>query len=325
MADGSVFSGRVVTDSPEGLVGPSSAHTGKALEVSIAGAAGRRPRNRGTVTTSKEKCGDMGNAGFTRKGRSLAAWGARVRARSSPVSQRSVRGLVDAISSCRSEIAATLADVPEGWSVAPYDPSALLACFRRLRLREGVRLAAYHFRLGGHNNGVVFVVPTDRELPSPPRLDWETAPGPGEPLRPDGVPPWADRRLGLSLEGTKSPLSFFEASLLLREMTEIGATWRGRNWQNHTLLTVHPLDPPVGETAELDLGRASGWQWVRPVPADWRPLVWLSEDAPPAVEFYTHSGLYQERIVQHRDTFREGYSFETAEEAVAHGGEGFLF
>jgi hypothetical protein len=229
------------------------------------------------------------------------------------------------LSSCRSDIAATLADVPEGWSVAPYDPSALLACFRCLRLREGMRLAAYHFRLGGHNNGVVFVVAGDQELPSPPRVDWETAPGPGERLKPGGIPPWADRRLGLYLEGTTSPLSFFEASLVQREMAEIGATWRGRNWQTHTVLTSNPLKPTIEETTDLDLGQGSDWQWVKPVPTDWLPLVWLPEAAPPAVQFYTYSQLYQERIVQHRDTFHEGYSFEAAEETIAQSTGGFLF
>jgi hypothetical protein len=248
-----------------------------------------------------------------------------VTARSHPVSQRLVTGLVDAINSCRSDIAATLADVPEGWSVAPYDPSALLACFRSLHLREGMRLAAYHFRLEGHNNGVVFVVSADRELPSPPRVDWETAPGPGERLKPDGIPPWADRRLGLYLEGTPSPLSFFEASLLQREMAEIGATWRGRNWQTHTVLTSNPLEPTIKETTDLDLGRGSDWQWLRPVPTDWLPSVSLPEATPPTVQFYTCSQLHQERIVQHRDTFREGYTFEAVEETIARGRGGFLF
>lgn len=246
-------------------------------------------------------------------------------ARSGRVSQRSVNRLVDAISSCRSDIAATLADVPEGWSVAPDHPSAVLACFRRLRLREGMRLAAYHFRLAGHNKGVVFVVPRDRELPSPPKVDWETVPGPGERLKPDGIPPWADRRLGLYLEGTRSPLSFFEASLLQREMAEVGATWRGRAWQTHTVLTSNPLEPKTKETTDLDLGQGSDWQWVKPVPTDWGPSVWLPEAAPPAVQFYTYSELYQQRIVQHRDTFHEGYSFEAVEEVIARGSGGFLF
>jgi hypothetical protein len=188
-----------------------------------------------------------------------------------------------------------------------------------------MRLAAYHFRLGGHNNGVVFVVAADQELPSPPPVDWEAAPGPGERLKPDGIPPWADRRLGLYLEGTRSPLSFFEVSLLQREMAEIGATWRGRDWQTHMVLTSNPLEPTIDETADLDLGEESDWQWVKPVPAHWLPLVRLPQAAPPAVQFYTYSQLHQERIIQHSDTFAQGYCLEAVEETIARGRRGFLF
>ena len=50
--------------SPEGLVGPSSAHIGEDLEAFIAAAAGNQPRNRGIATPRKEKLVDMGDPDF---------------------------------------------------------------------------------------------------------------------------------------------------------------------------------------------------------------------------------------------------------------------
>ena len=110
-----------------------------------------------------------------------------------------------------------------------------------------------------------------------------------------------------------------------REAAELGATWRGRDWQTHTILTCDQFAPGDTAVPTPDLRPAGHWKWHEHPPEDWRPIVRGAEATPTMVEFYTHSELYRECIYRHRDTFREGYNFETARKIIAEGGAGFIY
>ncbi len=205
-----------------------------------------------------------------------------------------------------------LGDTPPGWSVASYDPNRLLGPFSCLRLRDGFRLAAYQFHDGGGNgNGFVAVIPDDRSLPDPPESGFDFAwspPGSAVLSSAEGlVPEWVRLDIGHFLEGDDSPLSYFQASILLRELGELGAMWHGCSWATHELVTSHKRIP----------GR--GWKWKRKEPQEWQPVVRRNRVRQWQVIFYTKSDLGQSRVVRHRDTFTDVYNFDSEEVEIALG------
>src|SRR5215469_7088273 len=129
------------------------------------------------------------------------------------------------------------AEVPEGWSFSRADPMQMLLVAKSLRMRPGYILRAYQFRQGGNGNGFVYAVPEGSPFPEPGDCQARNA---SHFLTPP-VPPGALPEFAEALEGDNSPWSFVEASILVRELHELGALWHGVAWGTHTILGENPL------------------------------------------------------------------------------------
>lgn len=208
-----------------------------------------------------------------------------------------------------------LVPLPAGWSLAPFEPNELFDAFPRLQLRAGFQLAAYQYCEGRTAYGFVFAIPARRWLPDPPQsgfeLDWSED---DKPILSSGglLPEWARPDIETFLEGDHSPLSYFQASIFVRELREMGSLRRGSSWPNHRIVTA--ADQIAGQN----------WIWDGEEPQDWRPVVRRKDTGLRQVIFYTHTGLRRERIVAHHDTFTSGYSFESADTTIARGEGGYL-
>ena len=232
------------------------------------------------------------------------------------VPAREVRKLMRAARRQSRQVDRRLEPMPSGWSVAPFDPNLLFDAFPRLQLREGFRLAAYQHYEGGNGNGFVFAIPAGKWLPDPPgELDFAWSPE-GASILSSGdspLPEWVHAGIAQFLEGDGSPLSYFQASIFMRELQEMGAQWHGCSWSTHEVLTSMIRVPK------------QKWEWRERRPRDWRPTVRQNSDGLSQVVFHSHTGLGQERIIRHRDTFEEGYQFHTDEVTIALGEGGYVF
>lgn len=203
-----------------------------------------------------------------------------------------------------------------GWSHASFDPMLLLDAFLLLWLRDGYKLEAYQYYEAGDGNGFVFAVPLGRSLPDPPPAGFGFDPAPsGPPLfTPAGrlFPDWARADFERFLEGDGSPLSYFQASIFVRELREMGAFRHESSWPAHEVLT---------SAVEFPRQR---WRWQEEEPRQWCPSIRRLSGGEWQVSFYTHTGLGRERIFRHIDTYTEGYSFESDERVVAFGEGGYL-
>jgi hypothetical protein len=210
-----------------------------------------------------------------------------------------------------------LSALPPGWSLASFDPNILFDAFNRLQLRKGFQLAAYQFCDGGNGNGFVFAIPARRWLPDPPpsgcRFDWSPSGAPVFCSPEQSLPEWVHADVERFLEGDGSPLSYFQAGIFMRELREMGAYWHGCSWSTHEVLT-----------SAVRIAKQA-WEWQEKEPRDWRPLVRQDPSAARQVAFYSHTGLGQEQIILHTDTFYEGYHFCTGEKVVALGEGGYVF
>jgi hypothetical protein len=206
---------------------------------------------------------------------------------------------------------------PDGWHKSPVDPCALLDVFSSLRLRGGYVLRAYSFREGGNGNAFVFAQPVDLPFPKPDDCCRDKR----QFLEPP-VPPGSLADVMEAIEGDGSPWSYLSASLLRREFRNFGARWHGIEWSTHYILGENPLSglPPSADMTT----DGSQWEWMEPEPRQWLPTVAMAK--PVIVRFFSYTGLGQERIVRHLDTYHPGkYSFDTEEAVIARGPSGFCF
>lgn len=215
-------------------------------------------------------------------------------------------------------------ELPDGWSKSPLEPARLLEVFRPLRVREGFVLRAYQFYEEGNGNGVVWALPETADFPAPadcPILENHLlkAPKPFDAL--DDVME--------AIEGDSSPWSYFAASMLRRQFSELGALWHGTNWSVHCVLDEDPWK--AGDLSEnespLDAPNSNrdDWTWHEEPPQDWRPQVRVEEDRV-VVSFYTYCGLEQQRLIRHTDIYRPGkYRARVLERTIAEGPPVFVF
>ena len=245
------------------------------------------------------------------------------------IARTTAEKLAKKLSSCRQKVENKLDDptmLRKGWQKAPYNPMQLLAACKHVRLKDGFTLEAYQYYESTGGNGFVFAIPANETLPEPPKglqLDFsERGHQPTLNHLELGMPKWMRTDADAFLEGDGSPISYFEASILSRELRELGAMWHGCGWSTHLLLTSEAaVDKVIGGDDATD----RKWEWGQEKPTDWRPVVRVPDGGCVTAEFYTYSGLGREAIQLHRDTFHDGYAFETESEVVGSGLGGYVF
>jgi hypothetical protein len=210
---------------------------------------------------------------------------------------------------------------PEGWSKSSINPMDVLAVFEPLRIKEGYILRAYQHREGNDGRGVVWAMPVDSEFPEPQHcpLSENSLLGPPKP-------PTALEDFMKVVEGDGSPWSHFCASLLGRELRELGAALHGCNWTPHVILDKNPLSEPSQSDAirRSPSGCPEHWTWLEPEPSQWPPHVFEDGNSQ-MVEFLTFSGYHREAIYHHADRFLQGsYRFTTQSTLVASGPSGYV-
>jgi hypothetical protein len=232
------------------------------------------------------------------------------------ISALAVKKLMRASRRLSRQIDKRLEALPPGWSLASYDPNLLFDAFPNLRLRDGFQLAAYQFYEGGNGNGFVFAIPESRSLPDPQEgfsFDWSSVGTPVFRSKEQPLPEWVNSDIGYFLEGDGSPLSYFQSSVFIRELQEMGSLWHGCSWSTHEVLTS------VTQIAKQK------WEWQEKKPRDWRPVVRQNSAGLQQVIFNSHTGLGQEQIVVHKDTFTAGYKFDMDDKVIALGEGGYVF
>ena len=218
-------------------------------------------------------------------------------------------------------------DSESGWSRITSGPEDILAVFKRLKLKSGFMLAGYRFQKGGNGNGFLYAVPNGTRLPAPDECPVD----PTQFLSPP-IPPMALDDVMDAIDGDGSPLSYFCASLLERELSEYGAMWHGCSWSTHELVTQDPfatggcLRPKSGDADQMETQRdIENWRWLKSKPSRWEPRVKMGEGNV-TVTFHTYSEYVQMGIYRHVDRYKPGvYRFKTKRIMILEGPGGYIF
>lgn len=203
---------------------------------------------------------------------------------------------------------------PNGWSISPLDLRPFIAVFAPLTIKPGFVLRAYQFRFHRDGETMVWALPETAVFPPP---DPESEDEPPQP-------PNALDDAMTAIQGDESPWSYLCASLLTREISEIGTFGHGSEWVAYHILDKNPLgtsftkSPNAGPT-----GTMADWQWTASKPESWLPSVSVGTNQI-TVTFYTYCGLDTQELVCHVDTYKPGsYVSEQQEQVIASGPQGY--
>lgn len=191
----------------------------------------------------------------------------------------------------------------DGWWLDEKSAGLLVDQFARVRIRPGFRLVTYASRGGIGGTGWTFAIPVGTKAPAVEDL---IAADRFEPATPAGALP----HFMAAVVGDGSLRSYAQASILGREVSELGAWWHGLEWSTHSL--VGPLDDstrpavydgslyavePPGMFAEGE------WRWTEVPPDDWRPRAERDSDDGVTVTFWTYSELGSLAVYEHQDVY----------------------
>jgi hypothetical protein len=186
------------------------------------------------------------------------------------------------------------------WFISTTDPGVVFAKLPGLKLRHGIRLISYLYRLGEDGVGVVWAVP---EAASATAILETALPIAGNHQKPP-YPPQALEGVMEAVEGDRSPLSFVIASLLLRELQEFGSLGKHCHWSHHRLISTIP--------------NQVRWQWRGEAPKDLSPKVRVYEDGKAIVEFFTCRVVSPIAVFRHLDRYSpDSYQPTCVEGAIA--------
>lgn len=210
-----------------------------------------------------------------------------------------------------------------GWILYPCDPTAILQAFPHLTLDKDKQISGYYYRefAGGNSKLGIF----DKGA---------------KPVLPDNITtysvfddiPVGDPQIMRYISGDKSPESYLEASLLSREIPEIGAFWHGLDWSDHEIIDDTRLsDIHTGENRGLSSLpslhelNSSRWAWSDDKPVSYNPVVTTGKENV-TVQFFTYSYIEMEKIVRHTDLYIPGsYDPVTNETILATGDAGIMY
>jgi len=207
----------------------------------------------------------------------------------------------------RAQRAAALPDLhPWGWSVDLVDPGEVVAAFAVFQLPAGLRWTCAHHRGEEGTAGFAWVVPADH-----PPLD----PGGWAPGRPQPGSAVLPAPLA-ALRGERTEWTLLCASLLARELEELGGTGGYRKWGKHDLLVSDPWDTLTPAQAAANRRHTSeGRYWMESRPRDLLPRV-ESDGRRTTARFHTLHRRYHLPVYVHDDVYGEGFTVETGRRLI---------
>lgn len=226
-----------------------------------------------------------------------------------------------------------------GWSISLHNPEDIVYRFSQLKVKNEYKLRGYQYEDGsGNGNGIVWAIPTEKELPLPNLCDSLK----GEFLEPP-KPAFAEDDFMVAIEGDNSPLSYLQAAILLHELHEFGAMWHGCSWNEDEILPkidnyedeilsqMDDYDDEIEEevkyrvSVEDYLKYVHPWHELKEIPEILNPHFFY-KDNHPTVVFYTINDIGSYTLNRYTHIFdRDSYVQKVNREVIGTGGAGKIF
>lgn len=184
------------------------------------------------------------------------------------------------------------------WFISALNPGAALAKLPGLKLKAGVRIVSYLWRMGDNGVGVTWSVPEEWGTTFHLEEALESCGGLDQPPQPTAA--FAD--LMEAIEGDASAHSYMIASVLRRELKEFGALGQHCNWSHSRFINAIP--PQVN------------WKWRTQAPKDLSPKMVIAADGKAAIEFFTCRIVAPVTILRHVDQYLPGEYKSTSHDLI---------
>jgi hypothetical protein len=171
------------------------------------------------------------------------------------------------------------------WFISATNPGSVVTKLPGLQLKPEIRLVSYLYRLGENGINVTWAVPEALSTTAHLEEALRMCGGQDNPPTPEG----ALRDFMGAIEGDRSPLSYVIASILRRELLELGALGKTSLWATHQLIDTPPQQPH--------------WQWRIDSIKNLSPKVRLLPDGKAVLEFFTQRKSSPTAIFQHLDQY----------------------
>lgn len=182
------------------------------------------------------------------------------------------------------EIGAATPDSQGRWFVSTINPAVVLPKLPGLWLKPGFRIVSYLYRAETEGTGVLWAVP--EVLTTTAQLERAlTSADVSQPPQPEG----ALTDFMEAIEGDRSVSSFLVASILRRELQELGRLGSRCQWTHHRLISTVPpqLEQQVGVAQLKELSPR-----VRRFPDGRTAVEFFSCRIAPPVAIFRHVDLY---------------------------------
>ncbi|WP_236035122.1 hypothetical protein [Alkalihalobacterium elongatum] len=196
-----------------------------------------------------------------------------------------------------------------GWSKSIGNPEMVILGFSQLRIKEGYKLRAYQYTEGGNGNGIVWAIPSEKELPDPRECeileDFFLSPP---------KPEFALSDFMAVIDGDKSPLSYLQASIVYHELHEYGAMWHGVSWGRDMIL------PHNNILSEYE------WEMEEEEPKIIEPHFYYNTEGNPVVIFHTINDIGVVTFNRYEHIFSKGdYTLSVNKKCIATADGGIIF
>jgi len=213
---------------------------------------------------------------------------------------------------------------PHEWCRVDFDAEALIGVFASLSLRPGYRLLTYFYHSNGNGNGVVVAFPEESDAY---RVLASVSAG-----TPISWPPTEDAPMGPMevIESDGSALAYLSASLLMRELREVGAEWHGVDWEEREVMApTRTYLAGRSRTAKhnqslQNLVDELEWPQDKPAIESLAPEVRF-DDQVVQVVLHTFTEMGRQHVTRWTDVYTDSYAPACESEEVAVGGSGFVF
>jgi hypothetical protein len=185
------------------------------------------------------------------------------------------------------------------WFISTINPGAALLKLPGLKLKDNIRLVTYLYRFQEQGLGATWAVP---EIHSTTALLEQALAHSDRSRHPQ--PQGSLEDVMDAMVGDGSPLSFVVATLLCRELRELGMLGQDCNWSKHRLLGTLPATVP--------------WKWLINQPANLSPKIRFFQDGRAAIEFFSCRTSHPITIFQHIDQYAaKSYKATTLDRPIA--------
>jgi len=186
------------------------------------------------------------------------------------------------------------------WFISSMNPGAALMKLPGLRVKPGFRFVTFLNRVATDGIGVTWAVAEAMSTTA----QLERALSPQNKIQTPPRPEGALLDVMEAIEGDRTPLSFVIASLLRREIQELGRLGKYRNWAHHRLIDAVPNQVK--------------WEWRGKEPQDLAPKVLIYPDHKVAIEFFSCRITAPVAIFQHIDQYPPNqYKAASTDRAIA--------